>query len=96
MSFTQTSYAERMAPAFEGQLHGTDNDVFTGIVETGKTIGFGRAVRLVTGTEAMNAIIDLDAAAASFAGITVKDPTRGAEIDTYTAGKNAGVPKRTT
>jgi hypothetical protein len=94
MPFVQTTYSERMQPAFEGMLHGTDNDVFTGIVEAETTIGFGKAVKSEAGAESMNNIIDFGAAAATFAGITVKDPALGAEVTAYGAGKNAGVLRR--
>lgn len=94
MPFVQTSYRERMLPAFEGMLHGTDNDVATGIVESEVTIAFGRAIRTVAGAEEMNKIINYGAGAATFAGITVKDITLGAEVTAYAAGKNAGYLRR--
>lgn len=93
MPFVQTAYSEKMALPRPGTLHGTDNDVFTAIAAVEAGIAFGRAVRTAAGN-GDQPIAEYGAAAATFAGITVKDPALGAEVDLYPEGANVGILRR--
>lgn len=104
MPFVQTSYAERMAPARAGQLHGTDNDVFTALVPYDESdlpleLAWPRAVKIGQGAGVQPVASVGSLSAVNFAGITIRDITvdnrEGDESgDVYKSGNNAGILRR--
>lgn len=101
MPFLQTSYRERMEAARAGMLHGTDNDVFTGVVAFDESdLPLELAVALCVKVDAPDGhpqtkLISVGSlSAVNFAGITIRDVTLGAEQDSYVSGVNVGVLRR--
>jgi hypothetical protein len=99
MPFVQNVYQERMNPAVAGMLHGSDNDVFTGIVGYDESdlpleLAYPRCVQIGTGSEKQPVVLVGTLTAVKFAGITIRDVALGAEQDVYTSGQNVGVLRR--
>jgi hypothetical protein len=90
MTAVQSTYSENLQAARAGLLAGDAYDVESGIVETAAGIGFGLAV--AQGTADKGRI--LADASEHFIGISVRDVTLGAEVDTYPQYGNIGVVKR--
>jgi hypothetical protein len=91
MAFVQTTYTENQPIAFPGMPADADHSIDTRTVETVAGIGFGVAVSQGSGDK--GALIG-GASAAVFAGVTVKDNTRAADL--YAQYDNAGVMYRGT
>ena len=88
----QSSYSERISPPTPGTIGGSDYDVVTGISEVADPgIPFGRAV--ADGTLSDKGTI-LGGTTTTFKGVSVKDPSQGAEVDAYIAPANMAILQR--
>jgi hypothetical protein len=89
----QTTYSENIEAARAGLIAGSDFDVETGIVEDAAGIAAGLAV--AQGTLSDKGVIR-GGTTTTFRGVSVRDVTLGAEVDTTPQYGNIGVLTRGT